>query len=413
MGGEHLRSVLVSNSIVAPSTIRSRLVLAASILAISFAVTARPLAQRASPFAPLPLSAESPSDNPSTPEKVELGRLLFWDPILSGGQDIACATCHHPDFGYTDGRPLPIGTGGKGVGPKRTFPGASPLVKRNSPTILNVAFNGIDVAGHMDPAQAPMFWDSRTRGLEAQALAPIESLEEMRGGKEASSGVAAAVARVARVRQYQALFQRAFGGDDAVTALNLSRAIAAFERTLITPDSRFDRYLRGDRTVMNEAEVRGMAAFESRGCALCHNGPMLSDYQFHVLAVTDNPLLGAADPGADGHFAFRTPTLRNLAHTAPYFHGGMTTYLDEAVGFYRLVGSGGGQLQYIPPRRVNGELVLGPPVGRDKLDPLLRQVNISSSTDFSDIIAFLGTLDGTFDRLVPSRVPSGLRPGGR
>jgi cytochrome c peroxidase len=290
----------------------------------------------------------------------------------------------------------------------------SPVVKRNSPTILNVAFNGIDVSGHVDPAQAPMFWDSRVRGLEAQALAPIESLEEMRGGREAmSGGVAAAVARVARVRQYQVLFKSAFGSEEPVTAVNLSRAIAAFERTLITPDTRFDRYLRGDRTALNQTEVRGMTAFASRGCAQCHNGPMLSDYQFHVLSVTDNPLLGAADPGADNQFAFRTPTLRNLAYTAPYFHSGMTVHLDEAVGFYRVIGGGGGLLQYIPPRRVNGELVLGSPVPRDKLDPLLRQVNISASSDFSDIVAFLDTLNGAFDRSIPPRVPSGLRPGGR
>src|SRR4051794_24188805 len=96
------------------------------------------------PFAALPLTVPAPADNPTTPGKVALGRLLFWDPILSGRQDIACATCHHPAHGYSDGRDLPIGAGGKGLGPGRTFPGGTnPLVKRNSPTILNVAFNGI------------------------------------------------------------------------------------------------------------------------------------------------------------------------------------------------------------------------------------------------------------------------------
>jgi len=398
---------------MAPSCLRPLLGLAASAL-VSLTVAAGLRAQGPSPFVPLPLQADSPPDNPSTPDKVALGKLLFWDPILSGERDIACATCHHPAFGYTDGRALPIGTGGRGLGPKRTFSGTSPVVRRNSPTILNVAFNGIDAAGHVDPAAAPMFWDSRTHGLEAQALAPIDSIEEMRGrGVGSEGGVAAAVARLARVPQYATLFQRAFGGGDAVTAVNLSRAIAAFERTLITPDTRFDRYLRGDETAMNPTEVRGMRAFESRGCALCHNGPMLSDYKFHVLSVTDNPRLGAADPGADGHFAFRTPTLRNLGYTAPYFHSGMTANLDEAVGFYRVIGAGGGLLQYIPPRQVNGQLVLGSPVPRDQLDPLLRQVNISASNDFSDILAFLATLDGTFDRSIPPRVPSGLRPGGR
>lgn len=347
-----------------------------------------------SPFAPLPREVPAPADNPSTPEKVALGRLLFWDPILSGAGDIACATCHHPAFGYTDGRALPIGTGGEGLGPKRTFRGRAPIVKRNSPTILNVAFNGVvDATGHMDAAQAPMFWDSRARGLEAQALAPIESLEEMRGSQvPEGSGVASAVKRVAAVKQYQELFARAFGASDAVNATNLSRAIAAFERTLVTSDSPFDRYLRGDLSAMNDAQIRGMAAFDNQGCAQCHNGPMLSDYQFHVLGTPDHRALGGRDEGAEGRFAFRTPSLRNLAHTAPYFHGGTFEHLDTAVGFYR---------------RLPGA---GSPVGADRLDPLLRRVNVESG--IFDLTDFLGALNGTFDRTIPARVPSGLKPGG-
>jgi cytochrome c peroxidase len=241
-------------------------------------------------FAPLPLKVQSPADNPSTPEKVALGKLLFFDPILSGSRDVACASCHHPDFGYADGRPLPTGVGGRGIGPKRTD---GTLVKRNSPTVLNVAFNGIvDPSAPYDPTQAPMFWDVRVRGLEAQALAPIESLEEMRSsGVTGGGGVAAAVARVAAIRQYQDLFQRAFGAPDSVSALNMSRAIAAFERSLVTTDAPFDRYMRGDKTAMNAIEIFGMEAFEKHGCALCHKGPMFSDYQVHVLGAPDNPAL--------------------------------------------------------------------------------------------------------------------------
>jgi cytochrome c peroxidase len=360
------------------------------------------------------MHAEAPAENPSTPDKVALGRMLFWDPILSGSQDIACATCHHPDHGYADGRDLPIGTGGTGLGPKRSFPrGANPLVKRNSPTILDVAFNGIDATGHVDPARAPMFWDSRSRGLEAQALEPIESLEEMRGGRvETGGAVAAAVARVARVRQYQDHFERAFGGDNAITALNLSRAIAAFERSLIVTDTPFDRYMRGDHSAMTPTELRGMNAFDDHGCTQCHKGPMLSDYTVHVLGVSDNPALGAADPGAGGRFAFRTPSLRNLASTAPYMHSGLIADLPSVVGFYKTVGGGGGLLSHFPqPVVIDGHLVLGSPVSRDQLDPLLRQVNVNSQLD--DIVAFLGTLNGPFDRTIPAHVPSGLRPGGR
>jgi len=367
------------------------------------------------PLAALPLEVPAPPDNPTTAAKVALGRLLFWDPILSGSRDIACGTCHHPNFGYADGRDLPIGTGGKGMGPARSFPGgANPLVKRNSQTILNTAFNGIDGHGRVDPAHAPMFWDSRAQGLEAQALIPIDSLEEMRGtrGPVDGEGVAAAVARVAGVARYRDLFTRAFGGPETVTAANLARAIAAYERTLVTLDTPFDRYMRGDRSALTEVEARGMRAFVNHGCTLCHNGPMLSDYKLHVLGVSDNSKLGDYDPGAEHRYAFRTPTLRNLAYTAPYMHSGLIADVGSAVGFYKSVGGGAPLLMHFDaPRTINGHLVLGSPVGRDALDQLLREVTVNSELD--DIVAFLGTLNGTFDRTVPSRVPSGLRPGGR
>ena len=390
------------------------IVIGGALLMASAGGSVEPRAQEPSPFAALPLSVPAPADNPSTPEKIALGRLLFWDPVLSGGQDIACATCHHPAFGYADGRDLPIGTGGRGMGPARSFPGnAGPLVKRNSQTILNVAFNGIDGFGNVDPAHAPMFWDSRAHGLEEQALIPIASLEEMRGGGETEAGgVAAALARIARVRQYRTMFERAFGPSDSVSALNLSRGIAAYERTLVTPETPFDRYMRGDHSALSETERRGMGAFARHGCTLCHNGPMLSDYELHVLGVSDNSKLGAFDPGAEHRYAFRTASLRNLAYTAPYMHSGLIADLGSAVGFYKTVGGGGALLMHFDaPRTIDGHLVLGSPVGRDQLDPLLRQVTVNSELD--DIVAFLGTLNGTFDRTIPSRVPSGLHPGGR
>jgi cytochrome c peroxidase len=192
---------------------------------------------------------------------------------------------------------------------------------------------------------------------------------------------------VAAVPEYQDLFQRAFGETDAVNAVNLSRAIAAFERSLVTPDTPFDRYLRGDTSALSPAELYGMEAFDKQGCTLCHRGPMLSDYQVHVLGVPDNPALGGPDPGADQRFAFRTPSLRNLAHTAPYMHGGTIAFVDTVVAdFYRRPG--------------------GP-----RVDPLLQQVAVEFNS--RDITAFLATLNGTFDRSIPPRVPSGLPPGGR
>ena len=374
---------------------RAAVVLAGGMLGVSIAFAAeQSLPQVPAAFAPLPQSVPAPADNPTTPEKVALGKLLFWDPILSGPQDIACATCHHPAFGYADGRDLPIGTGGEGVGPKRIIRGQHLIVKRNSPTVVNVGFTGlVDPTAPFDPSQAPMFWDSRVRGLEAQALAPIESLEEMRGPEiPEGGGVAAAVARVAAVRQYRDLFQRVFGGTDPVNAVNLSRAIAAFERSLITTDAPFDRYLRGDLKALNPAQIYGMQVFDATGCTGCHKGPMLSDYELHVIGAPDHPGAGR-DTGAGSRAAFRTPSLRNLAHTAPYFHSGRFEHLSTAIGIYRRLPAPGS------------------PVGRERLDLLAQQINLESG--LGDITEFLATLNGTFDRTIPSRVPSGLKPGGK
>ena len=134
-------------------------------------------------LSPLPREVQSPRDNAATQEKVELGRLLFWDPILSGPKDVACATCHHPDFGYAERLDLSIGVHGVGLGANRRFATADShvFVKRNSQTILNVAFNGMAGDGSHDPARAPMFWDLRATSLEAQALEPLRTFEEMRG----------------------------------------------------------------------------------------------------------------------------------------------------------------------------------------------------------------------------------------
>lgn len=131
----------------------------------------------------LPDTFLSPIDNPTTPEKIELGRLLFYDPILSGGKDVACASCHHPEYGYAESQEVSIGVNGIGLGEMRTFkqPNTIPFGRRNAHSILNTAFNGIDTEGNYDPARAPMFWDLRVESLEKQSLEPIKNLEEMRG----------------------------------------------------------------------------------------------------------------------------------------------------------------------------------------------------------------------------------------
>ena len=361
-------------------------------------------------LAALPSSPTAPADNPSTPERVALGRLLFWDPILSGQKDVACATCHHPAFGYSDGLDLSIGASGVGLGPGRAFvTGHTPrLVKRNSQTILNVAFNGLTAESDAVPAAAPMFWDLRVRSLEAQALEPIKALEEMRGDAHPEDrAVPAAVSRLNAIPEYRRLFARAFGGSRPVDDRNLGRALAAFQRTLVAANSPFDRYMRGDTAALSSEQVRGMERFQAVGCINCHNGPMFSDFATHVLAVPDSPKLPESDSGVNKTYAFRTPSLRNLSATAPYMHNGAFATLGEVVNFYRQISRGGGRRGGGGARGVNAQ------VSRDQIDPLARQLNMRGRGQ-QDLIAFLRALDDPdFDRTVPERVPSGLLVGGR
>ena len=242
-------------------------------------------------LAALPVDLPAPPDNPTTPQRVALGRLLFWDPILSGQGDVACATCHHPDFGYADGRDLSIGANGVGLGAARAFGAGHPsrLVKRNSQTVLNVAFNGLTSGADATPAAAPMFWDLRVQSLETQALEPLKALEEMRGGAYTEEhAVAAALARVNAIPEYRRLFAGAFGGPSRSNERNLGRALASFQRTLVAANTPFDRYMRGDPAALSPEQVRGMERFQSIGCVNCHSGPMFSDYTAHVLGVPDN-----------------------------------------------------------------------------------------------------------------------------
>jgi cytochrome c peroxidase len=349
-------------------------------------------------FSSLPQTVKAPPDNPITAGKAALGKLLFWDPILSGNKDVACASCHHPRFGYADNRDLSIGVNGIGLGEDRRFasPNSIPFVKRNSQTLLNVAFNGMNESGQYDPAAAPMFWDMRVTSLEAQALAPIKAFEEMRGDAYTEDkAVTAVVARLNANPEYRALFRKAFGGENAVSAGNLGKALATFERTLLANNSPFDRYMRGDRNAMTGAQIEGMERFESTGCTNCHKGPMFSDYKPHVLGVPDNPKLAESDRGITGApYAFRTASLRNLGFTAPYMHNGAFQSLRAVVRFYRR-----------PPRNPN--------VARQEVDPLVRQLRRPARAA-DELIEFLNALnDDSFDKSVPSHVPSGLNPGGR
>ncbi len=353
----------------------------------------------------------APPDNPVTTAKVALGRLLFWDPILSGGKDVACATCHHPDFGYSDGLRLSIGVNGVGLGDRRTFVAGAPehFAKRNSQTVLNTALNGWRESGPPAASAAPMFWDLRVSGLERQSLEPIKSTEEMRGGAYTeTAAIDAVVARLRAVPAYATLFDTAFGGGKgAVSAPNLARALATFERTLVAVNSPYDRYLRGDRTAMSAMQIAGMEAFERTGCSGCHSGPMFSDYRAHVMGAPDNRAAPVPDGGVNDTRAFRTPSLRNLASTGPYMHSGAFASLDDVLRFYNRASRGQdrGRGRNNDSRNVSDRL--------SQTDPLLRDLR-GVRRNGEELKAFLLALnDDSFDRMIPERVPSGLRPGGR
>jgi cytochrome c peroxidase len=347
----------------------------------------------------LSMAAPVPADNPSTPEKVELGRLLFWDPILSGEKDIACATCHHPSRGYADGLDLSLGVGAVGFADGRhdASGGRIPIVHRNAQTIINSAFNGIteQSQGDIDPLNAPMLWDNRLKSLESQALDPIRSRGEMRGdGYSEEAALDSVVARLRATPGYVQRFQEAFPGSDPINAGNLAKAIAAFERTIVAANSRFDRYVQGDEQALTQLEKRGLFLFTRDGCYRCHSGPMFSDFRLHVLGIRENPRLSAPDSGA-AQFAFRTPTLRNLSFTAPYMHNGTKATLEEVVRFYNVEES---ENPHVPYDRLDGEVFPIFEIDEDTVEA---------------IVALLRALDdGSFDRTIPATVPSGLPVGG-
>lgn len=348
----------------------------------------------------LPKQIKSPANNPNTPEKELLGKLLFYDPILSGGKDIACASCHHPSTGYAEFLDLSIGSNGRGLGSRRVFkePNTIPLMKRNSPTILNTAFNGIQDKDDYVPEKAPMFWDDRVKSLEKQALEPIKTMEEMRGLHHTKGDILGIVAeRLKVIPKYRELFANAFGSNSPIDSIRIGMAIAAFERTLVANNSRFDQYMAGDINAISHSEKEGFKLFKSVGCINCHNGPMFSDYQMHVLGVPQNSKVQEPDSGFEESFAFRTATLRNLRYTAPYMHNGVFQNLKQVLEFYEDISFG---------------KTRNPSVTKEMFDPFVRELELSVK-DMSLIISFLNTLnDDSFDKEIPEKVPSGLPVGG-
>lgn len=308
----------------------------------------------------LPAQPPTPADNPTTPAKVELGKMLYFDPRLSSMGTVSCFSCHNVMEGGDDHRPTSVGVHGQ-------------LGGRNAPTVWNAAF------------QSVQFWDGRASTLEAQAKGPIVNPIEMGMPK-----LDLAVDRIKRIPGYQSIFESVFGAGKSISADTIAMAIAAYERTLITPNSPYDRFVKGDKKALNAQQQRGMQTFADVGCVACHSGPNFSGPALPVgtgffmkfPTYLNNPYVAqyrllddggkAVQTGkSDDQNFWRVPTLRNLTYTAPYLHNGLVKSLPEAV-------------------RV---------MAATQLDKKLTEAQVS------DIVAFLDGLTGEFPQQTMPHLP--------
>ncbi len=278
-------------------------------------------------FEPIPRSAPALPDNPATPEKVDLGKMLYFEPRLSDSHALACATCHNLSLGGVDGGALSGGLNAQ-------------LAGREVQTVLNAVFN------------KSQYWDGRATDLQDQVVNSVmanpKALLKTRGGPMAINAADLAATKQRAVEQlkslpgYVAAFKTAFPGEaDPLTYDNIGRAVALFEATLITPDSPFDRWLTGDDAALSDDQKAGLKLFVDKGCASCHNGVNIGGgayAKFGVVAAPSPEHLPADDTGRFGvtkaiadRYSFKIPSLRNVELTAPYFHAGSTFDLKNAV----------------------------------------------------------------------------------
>ena len=307
-----------------------------------------------------------------TPEQIDLGRYLFFDPALSGDGSLSCASCHHPALGFSDGRARSVGITGDAV-------------KRSAPTLWNVAFLG------------ELFWDARADSLEEQAQGPLYSLEEMGNTPQQLINTLHAS------EDYRRLFRQAYpaGQLDEISLGQVYRALTAFQTSLISLNSRYDRYAHGDQHALTEPEIAGMNVFRSfvARCAECHTPPLFTNQQVAVIGAPEPEGL-PLDIGTEATWnapkmkgGFKVPTLRNIEKTAPYMHSGRFETLRETVAFYT-----GGRGHAVPEGVQMHLHIWDPDLSDEELDRL---------------VDFLRTLtDETFTPPIPAVVPSGLPPVG-
>ncbi|MEM9678713.1 MAG: cytochrome c peroxidase [Bacteroidota bacterium] len=311
-----------------------------------------------------------PENNPYSKEKKQLGKFLFFDARLSATGQIACASCHNPELAWTDNV-------------TRSFGHNRQTNKRNAMTIKNIAF------------AETLFWDGRSHSLEHQAGFPLEDPDEM------NTSHTVAVNNISKIEGYKPLFKAAFGDDD----INLDRmlkAIATFERSIVSRNSKFDRFIKGKKDLYTDEEVLGLHLFRTKArCINCHNTPYFSDNQFHndgqTLFGSKHEDLGRYNftKNIEDIGKFKTPTLREIGETGPWMHHGHFPSLLDVLEFYNL-----GNPAPIQKRYLNTE--------RDSLipttSPILKRLDLSKK-EVNAVIAFLETLSTRKQRVNLIQMP--------
>jgi len=331
------------------SNINARLfLLSLPLFAIIFFISCRdaftpeiqPLPAQLATYEPMSI----PADNPLTPEKVALGRQLFFDERLSIDGSKSCYSCHVCEHGLTDGLPKAIGAGNK-------------QLPRSSPTLWNIGYH------HQ------FYWDGRSGSLEAQAMAAWKG-----GNMGVGEKTGEIAAKINALQGYKAQFQKVFQRD--ATPENMMKAISAYERTIISGDTAWDRWKAGDNTAISMSAYRGWNIFQAIKCNNCHDGVLFTDQQYHNVGIgmdqkEPDPGRGKVTNKPEDTGAFKTPTLRDIARSAPYFHDGSAKTLEEAVD---IMLAGGKENQYLDTKNLQPHKIL--PEQREDLLNFLRSLNV-------------------------------------
>jgi cytochrome c peroxidase len=317
-----------------------------------------------------------------TAAQADLGRYLFFDPLLSKDHTLSCAHCHNPAFGFSDGRGTSMGLGGVGIGPSRS--GGKPLL-RSAPTLWNVGF------------LSKLFWDGRATSLQTQAIGPLFAADEM--GNSQANLERDLNANVTYRELFSTAFPRTRG--NRITLQEIVQALAAFQTTLISINSRYDQYAHGNFAALTAQEIEGLNVFRGfvARCSQCHIPPLFASSELAVVGapevVGSRYDFGAAEahPNAALRGAFKVPTLRNIACTSPYFQAGQFQSLEEVVDFYNA------KRGHAVSEDLNLRIHWNVHMTRPEL----------SSSDVSAVVAFLRALtDETLTPAIPTTVPSGL-----